>query len=412
MKRSWIFVGLPLYVLLTAIVFPFVIGVPWEFFFASDAIGYSTGAKNLLSYGFYTFDGIHPYIDREPVMSFFLVPLYALTGIENGIAVAIVQAALIYFTSWFFCERFSYITSSRAAGITFLLILTSGSVLHTVFSAYRECLVMSLLLLFAGLWIQDMRTFRVSVLMGLLLGLVILAYFSFVLLPIFLLVAWLLQKRPMKHFSAVLLVCIFTVSLWGLRNASYDGRFRIIENHRTAVMWHVRGEQAERVRGLEPFRCLWSEYISRDWNGRSSACSYNGLMHTKWPAGNVSTAESNAITAKEGKAKIVQFFPSYLWFSVFEILELHFPFVGGGWSHAFNVYASLTQLMLAIGFLLGLIRIVDRKILILVVLIAYNTGVFIFTDATPRYMLPVFFCYAAIAGIGYDLMLKRFFRSS
>lgn len=390
------------------IVFPFFIGVPWESVFASDAIGYSTGAKNILLHGLYSFDGIHPFMDREPVMSAFLVPIYALAGIENGIATAAVQAVMLFLASWFFCECFARVTGSRAAGITFLLILTSGSVLHTVFSAYRECLVMSLLLVFAGLWLSDDRSYPTSVLMGLLLGLVILAYYSFVFLPLFLLVAWILEKRPLKQCAGLLLVCALTVSVWGLRNASYDGRFRVIDNRRTAVMWHVRGEQAERIRGLEPLWCLWSEYISRDWNGRSSACSYNGLMHVKWPAGDTSSLESYASTAAEGKAKIRANIHWYLWFSFFEILELHLPFVGGGWSHAFNVYAAFTQLILAVGFLLGLVRIRDRRLLLLFTLIAYNTGVFIFTDATPRYMLPVFFCYAAIAGIGYDLLLKRF----
>lgn len=409
MKRSWLLSGLLVYALLTVVIFPYIIGVPWEFVFGSDAIGYSTGAKNLLFHGFYSFDGVSPYMDREPIMSAFLVPIYAVAGIENGVAVAAVQAVMLFLAAWFFCERFARITNSRTAGITFLLILTSGSVLHTVFSAYRECLVMSLLLVFVGLWLQEM-TLRTSVLMGLVLGLVILTYYSFVLLPFFLLATWVTQKRPLNNVAVMMAVCVLTVSLWGLRNYSYDGQFRIIDSRRAAVMWYVRGEQAERIRGLEPFWCLWSEYISRDWTGRSSACSYNGLMHLRWPADDTSDAASYAATAAEGKAKIIRFFPWYLWFSLFEILELHLPYVGGGWSHAFNVYAAVTQLLLAIGFLLGLLRIHDRRFFLLWTFVAYNTGVFIFTDATPRYMLPVFFCYAAIAGIGYDLLLKRFTR--
>lgn len=409
MKRAWIVSGLILFALLTVVIFPYVIGVPWEFVFGSDAIGYSTGAKNLLLHGLYSYDGVSPYMDREPVMSAFLVPIYAVAGIENGVAVAAVQAVMLFLASWFFCECFARVTNSRAAGITFLLILTSGSVLHTVFSAYRECLIMSLLLVFAGLWLRE-TTVRTSVLMGLVLGLVILTYYSFVFLPLFLLVTCVAQKRPMKNVVVMMAVCVLTVSLWGLRNYSYDGQFRIIDNRRAAVMWYVRGEQAERIRGLEPLWCLWSEYVSRDWTGRSSACSYNGLMHLRWPAGDMSDAASYAATAAEGKAKILQFFPWYLSFSVFEVLELHVPYVGGGWSHSYNVYAAVTQLLLAIGFLLGLLRICDRRLLLLWTLIAYNTGVFIFTDATPRYMLPVFFCYAAIAGIGYDLLLKRLTR--
>ena len=78
----------------------------------------------------------------------------------------------------------------RAAGICFLLILTSGSVFHTVFSAYRECLTLILLLFFAALFLsnRDLITWWKTVLMGLLLGLAILTYYPLVFLPPFLLI--------------------------------------------------------------------------------------------------------------------------------------------------------------------------------------------------------------------------------
>lgn len=407
MRGSWFTIGALLFLLLVAFVFPFLIGVPWDLVFSSDALDYSTGAKNLLLHGFYTFDGVHPFIDREPVMSTFLAVVYAFSGIENGVAVAAVQALILFFSAWFFVRRLSLITGERAAGIAFFLILISGSVLHTVFSAYRECLLQSLLLIFTGYAIRrNDDPAWVPMLMGLLLGLIILTYYSFVFLPIFLLAAWLTERRSLRELGIIFLIGGMTVSLWGFRNMSYDGHFRIIDNRRTAVMWYVRGEQAEQIHGLEPFWCLYSEYISRNWDGRSSACSFNGLMHRRWPDG-FDMQKDYADVAAAGKAKILAHFPSYLWFSVFEVLELHAPYVGGGWSRAFNVYAAFTQLLLGIGFLLGIFCLRDRRIAPVVFLALYNTGAFILTDATPRYMLPVFFCYAAIAGIGYNWLLQH-----
>lgn len=408
MDKRWFITGTVFYLLIAFVIFPFVIGIPWFSFFESDAGEYSLPAQHLLSSYFYSFDGVHPFVEREPVMSFFLVPIYFFFGIENAVALAAVQTVLLFISAWFFCEAFAKRQGSRAAGICFLILLTSGSVLHTVFSAYRECLILSLLLFFSGLYLQyGKRPVVESMVMGLLLGLVILGYYSFVFFPVFLLAVWLRDKRPLRHFLVLITVSIALVSSWGLRNALHDGRFRIIDSNRTAVMWYVRGEQAERVHGLEPFRCLWSEYVSRNWDGRSDACSYNGLMHARWPQGFLAVGDF-ADAADAGKGKIMTHFPSYLWFSVFEILELHLPYLGGGWSAFYNQYASLTQLILAIGVLAGLLRVFDKRLSLFVAFAVYNTFVFILTDATPRYLLPVFFAYAALAGVGYDHLLKAF----
>lgn len=410
MNNRWLLAGAVLSLILTGIIFPFFIGVPWDTIFAGDAASYSAGAKSLLSTGLYSLDGIHPAMTREPVMSMFLVPIYFVFGAENAVALAVIQMILLFASAYAFCTVFSRRVGSRAAGITFLLLLTSGSVLHTVFSAYRESLVLSLLLLFSAVYVRrSQRPALDAVLLGLFFGLVVLTYYSFIFFPFFLLVVWIRDKRPLKLFFLFCLVTLSLTSAWALRNMSHDGIFRVIDNRRTAVMWHVRGEQAERLRGLEPFRCLWSEYVSRSWDGRADACSYNALMHKKWPTGFEADGEF-LVAEKEGKQKIVQFFPWYLWFSIFEVIELHLPYLGGGWSFAYNAYASLTQLFLAIGVIASLLRFFDKRLALFFAFAIYNTLVFILTDATPRYLLPVFFAYAALAGVGYDLVLQAFRR--
>lgn len=413
MQRSWVLTGLVLFSLLGFIVFPFVIGVPWDLVFASDAIGYSTGAKNLVLHGFYTFDGVRPFMDREPMMSFFLVPLYALFGMENGLALALTQGVLLFLSAWFFCSEFARRTSSGAAGLCFVLLLTSGSMFHTVFSAYRECLALILLLTFSGLYLSGARRSALwkTLVMGIVFGLLILTYYPFIFFPPLLFAVYFVERRPLRDVAVILLLCYAVTGAWALRNASYDGRLRVIDNRRTAVMWYVRGEQAERVTGLMPLQCLAAEYITRDWTGLSDACSFNGLMHQKWPDGFDLTADYGDIEG-EAKAKIRANIFNYLSFSAFDVLELHLPFLGGGWSHLYNQYASVTMLLLYIGFFAGIVRSLSKTHLLLLTFIAYNTLIFVLTDATPRYLLPVIFCYAAIAGIGYDWLLKRLTRTS
>lgn len=409
MQRSWIIVGVFLFAALGFVVFPFIIGVPWNLVFSSDAIGYSTGAKNLLLHSFYTFDGVHPFMDREPMMSFFLVPLYALFGIENGLALSLVQGIMLFVAAWCFCNEAARRIGPRAAGICFVLLLTSGSVMHTVFSAYRECLALILLLFFSATFLssREQPTTPKTIFQGLLLGLVILTYYPFMFFPPLLLVVFWIQRRSLKEAVAVIIICYVVTSAWSLRNFNADGHFRVIDSRRTAVMWYVRGEQAEKVHGFEPFWCLWSEYVSRDWTGRSPACSFNGLMHQRWPQGFTRMNTDYTQVIRDGRAKIRAHLLSYFNFSFYEVIELHLPFLGGGWSFRYNLFAAVTMFLLYVGFFAGIPRIFRREHALFIAIIGYNTLIFILTDATPRYLMPVVFCYALIAGIGYDWLLNH-----
>lgn len=411
MKRSWLLSGLVIYVLFAVVLFPFVIGIPVATIFGGDAADYSKGAINLLLHGFYSIDGITPFFDREPGMSFFLVPVYAVFSIESVVGLAFVQGLLIFLAAWFFCKEASRLTGERAAGICFLLLLTSGSLFHTVFSAYRECLALALLLVFSGLFLsyERDRQWWKPLLMGLVFGFLILTYYPFIFFPPALLFVWRVRKQPLRDATIVLVLCYLAVGVWALRNHAQTGTFAVIDDRRTVIMWYVRGEQAEHLRGIEPFMCLWAEYISRDWTGRSPQCSFNGLMHRRWPNGVESGVDYSELE-KESKAKIKANLPSYLWFSAVDTIELHLPYLGGGWSHLYNIYASLSMLTLYIGLLFGLTSVVKREYVLWFLLIGYNTAVFILTDATPRYLMPVIFCYALFAGIGYDRLITKISR--
>jgi len=413
MTARWFIAGTLLYIALVVVFIPLFSFPSLETFFESDASEYSRGAINLIENGFYSIDGVHPFFEREPGYSFFLVGVYALFGIENGLALIIVQAALFFLSSYAFCYEISRWYGKRTSSICFLFLLTSGSILHSVFMANREAFSASLFLLCAATFLSSLRTNskRIWLISGLCASLLILTFFPILLLPFGIGAVFFCRQKYRIGIIVFLFAAMVPVALWAQRNASYDGKFRVIGNQRTAVMWYVRGEQAERVRGLEPFHCLYAEYISRTWDGRSDACSFNGLMHTRWPKGFDRTADYSDV-AVAGQEKIRQNIASYLNFSFYEILELHLPFVGGGMSTSFNVYAAFSTLLLGIGFLFGLPLLFRSYGWIWLLPIAYNTLAYALTDATPRYLVPFLFFYALIAAIGYDAMLKRFSQHS
>ena len=414
MGRRWFSVGTLAYLLLLFVVFPFALHIPFAQTFWGDAAGYSKVAINMIRHGFYTYDGIHPFINREPGQSALLALMYLAFGAENPFGVFAVNAVMLFISSLVFCTVIARRNGQRVAGICFVLLLTSGSIFHAVFSAYREVTALVLLLLFLAAYFsyEERPSVLQCVLMGVSLSGLILTYYTFVFFPIFFLGFWCVRREKISHILVVLVVCFLPLFGWMLRNASYDGRLRIIDNQRSAVMWYVRGEQAEKVHGLEPFRCLWSEYVSRNWTGRSDACSFNGLMHTRWPNGFDLEADYKGV-AREAQAKIAAHFGSYAWFSLFEVLELHIPYVGGGWSHAFNLYAIITAMIMYLGCAFAVRSLWKRDMALVTLIIGYNLAVYVLTDATPRYLVPVLVCYAFFAAIGFDSFFiairRRFF---
>lgn len=377
--------------------------------FTSDAEHYSQAAIHLLAQGLYSIDGTTPFFAREPGMSIFLAGIYALFGNENGLALVILQGILFFFASLFFSHEVSKTFSSRIGTFCFFLLLTHISVLHTIFSAYRECLALILFLTsFAFLLrLERQRSFSDAFFAGALLGGGILTYISFLFFPLLLPIVLRVCSVAWRHIVIVFIVTYAVASPWIIRNATYGERAYAESQVRMTYVWHVRGVQAEKVMGLEPLRCLYAEYISRDWAGLSDACSFNSVKNRLIAETNV-TDHAAEIT-KEGQQKILRHPVSYLWFSLVDTLELHMPFVGGGWSGEYNLLAMISSIFLYIGCLMGLPALRDRRMLLFLSLALYNTAFFALTDATPRYLLPVLFCYALLGAIGYDRSLARFF---
>ncbi len=394
---------------------PSRLSVPPSVTFAKDPSDYSSAAIHLIEEHLYSLDGVHPTDEREPGYSVFLAVIYSVFGIENRLAIFLMQGAVFLTAALLFAGELKRHTSSslsinvhheRIASWTLFFLLLCPSVYHTVFSAYRENFALSLTLFFAASFLRFQRepSWMYASVSGALLGALILTYIPFLFFPIVLLpLPWILGF-PKRYTAALIMIPLFIVSLWAGRNALQGKGFRIAAPERTAIMLYVRGEQAEHIRGFEPFRCLWAEYIARNWEGRSPQCSFNGVMHGLSDSGGL--AKGPAVIASEGKAKIFAYFPHYLWFSVFEILELHVPYVNG-WGFAYNALDSLAIALLYLGCLFAIPFFRRKEYVIVLLLIFYCTVIYSLTDATPRYHMPIIFCYCVLAAAGYDALFKR-----
>lgn len=391
----------------------FALSVRWPFLevthrvgFEGDAYQYSKPAVWLVTSGMYSLDGVTPFFEREPGYAMLLAVIYRVFGLESYMIVYIIQTLLYLAALLLFIATIRRIVSERAAMITFGILLFLPSIFVISLSLLREMWALTLLLLFTSFFLRlsEERRWLYAVGAGLALGLLILTYSAFLILPAFLLAAFWAYRIRWTHAILMLVLAAGVVAPWGIRNYMYKERLCITGCYREALQWYVRGEQAEQLRGLEPLRCLEAEYLTRNWEGRSPVCSFNGTWHLKWPNGFTGVPEDQAITAA-GKQKILDNFGWYVWGSLFEILEFHIPYVNH-WGSGYNNAVSVGMFLVYLGILFA-VRAVWRWNLLLFGLIAgYTVGVFMFTDATPRYQMPVIFCYALLAGIGYDRCLS------
>ncbi len=407
MPRKFLIAVILLYAILWAFTAVRMAPTPSSFTFGGDASGYHAGAVSLLTDGTYSLQG-RPYVDREPGQSLFLAGVYSISGTGNRFAVFFVQGLLYLAAAFLFCRELARHTSARIGVLCLLLLLTLPSAFHVIFSLNRELLALSLFLLLAASFLRltQSPSWRPAIFGGLAFGGLILTYIPLVLFPFFVLPLFWFHRIPKKYMIAFFGVPLLCTALWMARNYRIEGQLCLAGCYRANQQWAVRGMQAEHLRGFEPFRCLWSEYISRDWTGRSPYCSFNAVQHRLWPEGLHLDARDDAIGA-EGKQRIRAHFLNYLWFSFTDMIELHLPYAGS-WGRLYNVLTTLGSAVLYLGTLLSLPLIFRHKsFLFLFAALLYVTALFSLTDATPRYLLPVIFVYAAFAAIGYNRLLSR-----
>ncbi len=407
MQRSSLLIGFTLFVLVFSGVFFWYSSLPTEFTFQDDAGEYNAGAASLVQHGMYSLDGETPTMEREPGYSVFLAIIYLIFGLENRSAIFLIQAVLYLTAVFVFVRELKHVSSDRIAQITFFFLLLTPSVFRILFSVYRESLALSLFLIFMTLLLHYKRLPSLSsaLFSGLVLGCILLTYYPFVFFPIGLLSLAYFWKMKKQHVAILILVPYLFVGAWAYRNHEQFGQWSVAGSFRSVWSIYVRGEQAERVTGLEPVKCLWAEYVSRDWTGRSDACSFNALIHAQWPD-NLPLGNEEQIK-QESISKILGHFPNYVWFSIVDIAELHFPYVGGGWPFVYNALAALGMLLLYIGCALSLTTIWKREYAPFLLLMLYTTALFTLTDATPRYLMPVLFCYALCSAVGFARLFKR-----
>jgi len=381
--------------------------------FISDAADYHNGAAHLVNNGMYTIDGQHPFLEREPGQSIYLAAIYSVFGVGNRYAVFIIQMLAYFGVCLLFIKRLQHSTSDAAALSCLWFLLFLPSIYHILFSFNRELLTLSLFLVVtqAVFGLLKKPTWIDTIVCGAALGFLLITYSPFVYFPVAFIPLLFWYRIAWKYIAVITILMILPLLMWAVRNERITNEFCLTRCNSTVMVWYVRGEQAEHISGVEPFMCLWAEYVSRDWSQRSPYCSFNRVKNMRWPDGVRGTSQQMMRIGEAGKAKIKAHPLNYISFSLFDIIELHLPYLG--WGRMYNILASIGQAILYAGIIAAAVKLIRKKIIwkkeyvLLALIMAYTTAVFIVTDATPRYLMPIIFCYCVFAAIGFEWMVRK-----
>lgn len=369
---------------------------------SGDPYQYDALARSLVTHGTFSLDGVTPFFEREPGYSVFLALVYLVFGTGSHVAVFAIQAILYFLATAAFERSVRPFLLGNARIVLIASLLFAPPVFHALFALTRESLALSLCMsLTAAIFsLRQGPSYTRAALSGALLGALLLVNVPFLLFPVGLAALLLWWRVPWTRVALCMVIAGAALSPWVIRNEALRGMPCITGCYREALQWYVRGEQAEHIGvGPEPAMCLWAEYVSRDWNGRSPYCSFNAVWHARWPEGFIGVPE-DVLATNEGKAKIRAHFGNYLWFSLFEVVELHLPYVNG-WGRGYNLLAVLWTAATYVGCILSLPKLRRTEYLLFAAFMLYLTGVYSLTDATPRYLVPILHCYAFLAVLGY-----------
>ncbi len=373
-------------------------------FYLDDARSYHVAAIHLADAGVYSLNGRTPYVEREPGYSAFLAVLYHLFGNGNRLAVFIGHLLAFAVSAVCFLSAFRRVAPPLASLLAVFLLFFSPAVFHLLFFGYREVFALSLLLALLAACLASARHSSVltSLMTGALAGVFALTYMPMFLVPPALLILLVVVYRvPLTHAGIALSVFLSMLGSWGARNYHVtDGACILGGCERSELAWAVRAEQLSTFTFADPFRCLVAEYVTRNFDAVPLACRFGPTV--------AAVEIDGAFTRFRERAFLHPVL--YAWTSAMWAVEYHFPYVNG-WGRTYNVLELLWSAMLYAGIACLLVfRTWKKEYWLFVLPILLTTALFALIDVEPRYRMPIYGCYAALAAAGYGAVFSRLLR--
>lgn len=197
-----------------------------------DSQQYNAYAQNIALGNGYTMDPVDKVFSayREPVYPFFVASIYSLFGINNFLAVKIVQLILLAITTFFIFKIFNIFKTGPLAIVVASLVAFMPLYSYQINLIQSEPLIIFLLitsLLLVVDIIKNNKSLKYYIILGIIFSVLTLTKSHFIFLPFIIAVIFYLKKKPLKYVATYILMTITILLSWMTYTYYHTGLFNI-----------------------------------------------------------------------------------------------------------------------------------------------------------------------------------------
>lgn len=218
-----------------------------------DSQQYNAYAQNIALGNGYTMDPVNKIFSayREPVYPFFVASIYFLFGINNFLAVKIVQVILLALTAFFTFKIINIFDTSPLAKIVASLVAFMPLYSYQVNLIQSEPLIIFLIItsLFVLIDIlKNNKSLKSYIILSTIFSILILTKAHFIFLPFIIAIIFYLKKKPLKHSATYILIVITILLSWMTYIYYRTGSFNIAEGRQNLHLY------TRSIRATLPYR--------------------------------------------------------------------------------------------------------------------------------------------------------------
>jgi 4-amino-4-deoxy-L-arabinose transferase-like glycosyltransferase len=402
----------------------FYVGLrPLEIF--KDAYEYNTLATHIITAQGYSLTGTTFTDIREPGYPLFVAGVYALFGVQNTLALEVVQTLLLSMLALLVYHLFARVGARRIgylAGFVVTLLPSYGLYAHKLGTELLFTLLLGLILYLA---MRIAERTDASLYWWIALGLVT-GYATLVrvqlllLLPVLLVGTMILHrsvwKRALRNASIAAIMCSMVVGSWVGYVHAHKGTWAITEGRQERALY-IRAVRAQlSYHDLSRYAVAWvhrSLVGGQDNNPFLDANEYHQIDDIDY-AHKATSTEAIAALKQWSIASIVGHPGHYLYGNLIEVMKL--TYIEHDYSESINKYIRAAQYVFIYGlFFIGIVMLLcrhrERDMLLVagisLIIIGYTIAVLTPFDTIPRYNTPFLFLYLMIGWTGVATYLRR-----
>lgn len=386
-----------------------------------DSQQYNAYAQNIALGNGYTMDPVNKVFSayREPAYPFFVAGIYFLFGINNFLAVKIIQVILLALTAFFTFKILNIFDTGPLAKVTASLVAFMPLYSYQVNLIQSEPLIIFLLTTSLFLVVdilKNNKSLKYYIILSTILSILVLTKAHFIFLPFIIAVIFYLKKKPLKYLVNYLLIIMIILLSWTTYIYYHTGSFNITEGRQNL---HLYTRSIRATLSYHQQVSYFNSWLKDRANGGQYEDSlleeYGPWFLTEQYGALLSQGKSETELRKESLERIKNNLGHYLLGNIIEMgkmvfIEHLYPPVSPLLTRSVRAIIYLVIYSLFISGVIFFLFSKNNKFNILIgvgcVYIFYNLLILSFFDVIPRFNTPYLALYLIVGAAG--LMSRKY----